>query len=209
MNLRVSRIVTHDTTFHADEVFAVALIKYVGYDVPLMRTRDRVLLAEALEDPTVFVIDVGGVYNPAMLNFDHHQDLSLPSAAGLVYQFLKPVFPETLHAHFDAFFSAIDAVDTNRNNIYALLHTLPEGFRNVSSIISGFNRDVTDRAVQNAQFNVAAKVAFLVIQNENHAALEHARSERNTLSVRFCLTMLPFSRPSIRYGRKKGIIILQ
>ncbi|MCP1384854.1 MYG1 family protein [Runella salmonicolor] len=178
-NFKVSRIITHDTTFHADEVFAVALLKICGFhEVPVIRTRRKEILEDALLDPTAFVIDVGGSYNPGMLNFDHHQDTSLPSAAGLIWKMMNYCFHDDLIPHFDAFFAAIDAVDTNRDNIYELLHTLPEGFRNASSIISGFNRDVTDPQEQKEQFNDAVNVAMMILQNEHHSAIEHVRSEK-------------------------------
>lgn len=83
MNYRL--IVTHDGLFHADEVLAIETILFlVGYDIPVVRTRDKAKLAEYLVDPTVLVLDVGGDYNPAMGNFDHHQDKELMATNMLV-----------------------------------------------------------------------------------------------------------------------------
>jgi uncharacterized UPF0160 family protein len=61
-------IATHDGSFHADEVFAVATLMLLGEHVEVIRTRDREALARA--DAR---IDVGFRYDPATGDFDHHQ----------------------------------------------------------------------------------------------------------------------------------------
>ncbi len=70
-------IVTHSGTFHADEVFATALI-LLNYDlnfddVNVVRTRDNTVLESAIVDPSIFVLDVGRVFDGENKNFDHHQ----------------------------------------------------------------------------------------------------------------------------------------
>jgi uncharacterized UPF0160 family protein len=83
-------VVTHNGSFHADDVFAVATLQLVfGVDaLTIVRTRD-----EALIDAADIVVDVGGQYNAASLRFDHHQpgapvrENGIPYAAfGLVWQ---------------------------------------------------------------------------------------------------------------------------
>lgn len=93
---RAPVIVTHDGTFHADEVLAVSMLRllpaYAG--ATLVRTRDDAALAAA-----DVVVDVGCVYDPDARRYDHHQPgfhatLVTPSSvratplssAGLVYQ---------------------------------------------------------------------------------------------------------------------------
>ena len=61
-------IATHDGSFHADEVFAIATLALLGEPVEIVRTRDRHRLAEA--DVRV---DVGFRHDPASGDFDHHQ----------------------------------------------------------------------------------------------------------------------------------------
>jgi uncharacterized UPF0160 family protein len=61
-------IATHDGSFHADEVFAVAALMLLGEPVSVIRTRDRETLARA-----DVRIDVGFRYDPATGDFDHHQ----------------------------------------------------------------------------------------------------------------------------------------
>jgi uncharacterized UPF0160 family protein len=61
-------IVTHGGKFHADDAWAVATLKVLYPDADLVRTRDPAIIATA-----DFVIDVGGVWDPASGRFDHHQ----------------------------------------------------------------------------------------------------------------------------------------
>ena len=63
----MERVITHDGVFHADEVFAIALWKkYVNSNIEIIRTRDTDMQADMF-------IDIGGVYSPDELLFDHHQ----------------------------------------------------------------------------------------------------------------------------------------
>jgi uncharacterized UPF0160 family protein len=64
------RIITHSGTFHADELFACAaiLIFLDGKPYEIIRTRDH----EVIETGD-YVVDVGGIYDPAINRFDHHQ----------------------------------------------------------------------------------------------------------------------------------------
>ncbi|MGZ6696423.1 MAG: MYG1 family protein [Solirubrobacteraceae bacterium] len=59
---------THDGSFHADEVFALAALSLLHDDLRITRTRDRDALAAA--DVRV---DVGFAGDPATGDFDHHQ----------------------------------------------------------------------------------------------------------------------------------------
>ena len=61
-------VATHSGTFHADDVFAFAILRAATAGaVELIRTRDGGLLAAA-----DVVFDVGGVYDREARRFDHH-----------------------------------------------------------------------------------------------------------------------------------------
>lgn len=64
----VKTIVTHNGIFHADDVFAVAILRAIFPLVSIVRTRDQKITT--LADVAV---DVGHEYNPARGRFDHHQ----------------------------------------------------------------------------------------------------------------------------------------
>lgn len=80
-------VVTHNGVFHTDEVFAVALLEvFTGKTCKVIRTRDM----DLIQDHKIkgdFIIDVGGEFNGKTL-FDHHQDSSLKSSAGLILDYL-------------------------------------------------------------------------------------------------------------------------
>jgi len=69
-------IVTHNGSFHADDVFAVAALRLVlesNHDIEVIRTRDQEII-----DKADYVVDAGLVYEPEKNCFDHHQ----PGKAG-------------------------------------------------------------------------------------------------------------------------------
>jgi uncharacterized UPF0160 family protein len=61
-------IATHDGSFHADEVFAIAAIGLLGEPLEVLRTRARDVLARA-----DMRVDVGFRHDPTTGDFDHHQ----------------------------------------------------------------------------------------------------------------------------------------
>lgn len=61
-------IATHSGKFHADDVCAVAVLDIVFPGCELVRTRDPEKIRQA-----DFVVDVGGIWDPAAGRFDHHQ----------------------------------------------------------------------------------------------------------------------------------------
>ena len=129
------QIATHSGTFHCDEVVAVSMLKMlVNNDFVLTRSRDQ-----AKPDLADIVVDVGGVFDPSICRFDHHQrgfeeyftdayqTKSKLSSAGLVYkyfgrQLLKETFncPERFVDRvfakiYDNFILSIDAIDNGVN----------------------------------------------------------------------------------------------
>ena len=62
------RVATHPGNFHADDVFAIAVLELVHGELEIVRTRDPE--AQAAADLRV---DVGGNHDPETGDFDHHQ----------------------------------------------------------------------------------------------------------------------------------------
>lgn len=80
--------VTHDGTFHADDVFAAAALRMAFPHVRIVRSRDASRIAAA-----DIVFDVGGIHSDATRRYDHHMidgparpDGSLYSSFGLVWR---------------------------------------------------------------------------------------------------------------------------
>ncbi|WEF32720.1 MYG1 family protein [Pseudoduganella chitinolytica] len=61
-------IVTHNGKFHADDAWAVAVLHILFPQAEIVRTRDQAII-----DSADFVVDVGGIWDPATGRFDHHQ----------------------------------------------------------------------------------------------------------------------------------------
>lgn len=67
--LKIKTMAVHDVTFHADDVFAAMLIRAIYPGLKIIRTRDPEIL-----DKCDLVADVGFIYDPDKLRFDHHQE---------------------------------------------------------------------------------------------------------------------------------------
>lgn len=73
----IKKLVTHNGSFHADDIFACATLSLVfekhGEQFEIIRTRDKEII-----DAADYVFDVGHIYDEATNRFDHHQ----PGGAG-------------------------------------------------------------------------------------------------------------------------------
>ncbi len=87
--VKVKSVAVHDGFFHADDVFAVAMLKLIYSDLKVVRTRD----IEEMRGVDMRV-DVGRKYDFDSMDFDHHQvggagkrDNRIPFAsAGLIWK---------------------------------------------------------------------------------------------------------------------------
>ena len=61
-------IVTHSGKFHADDAWAVAVLDILFPHCEIIRTRDQAAI-----DAADFAVDVGGIWEPLLGRFDHHQ----------------------------------------------------------------------------------------------------------------------------------------
>jgi uncharacterized UPF0160 family protein len=176
-------LITHSGLFHADEVFAVALLqKYLLQNFNIVRTRDQNIINEGLENPQVFVIDVGLKSEPENLNFDHHQN-SLPIASNmLVFDWLieSEKISNLLAKELRLFMQGISIFDTGYNDIIKKWDDFNpyHQFRNLSGIISGFNRNPNDANIQDSQFNEAVKFASIILENEIFSAWERVKAHQ-------------------------------
>lgn len=161
------KIITHDGTFHTDEVFAIALLKkFVKSNIEVIRTRDEKTLEEAKKDKSVYVIDVGREYNFSMRNFDHHQrefnfrwkEGILYSSCGLVWNYLKKrgylkkYSYKTLKSIENKLIKKID------------LHDNGETFWSLSNMVKICNREENTME----DFEKALHVASIYIDNTFH-----------------------------------------
>lgn len=143
---------THDGTFHADEVTACALLLlFELIDLgKVHRTRDPNILASC-----EYVCDVGGIYDPSIKRFDHHQadykgDLS---SAGMVWSYLKDkgIIDDATYLFFNR--SLIIGIDAHDNG--KVSHDI--GTCTFSQVVSNFVPPFYDAEpeVQNEAFQQA------------------------------------------------------
>jgi len=95
----MDKIITHDGIFHADDAMAVALLLEFVKDVRVLRTRE--VTKEDKNNPNIWIVDVGGEYDPALHNFDHHHDAALPSACHLVLFYLLSIKKVTVDEYLE------------------------------------------------------------------------------------------------------------
>jgi len=85
--MKAQLIITHPGSAHFDEVTAVSLILAVYADTEFRIERREPVPAE-LDDPDVWVVDIGDRHEPEKHNFDHHQSMGCPAAFVLVAEYL-------------------------------------------------------------------------------------------------------------------------
>lgn len=143
---------THDGAFHADETTACALLilfNQIDRD-RIVRTREPEKLAHC-----EFVCDVGGLYDPKLKRFDHHQsEYQGPlSSAGMIWRYLKDqkVIESDLYEYVNH--SLIVGIDAHDNGKVCQ----ESGTCNFSHVISNFVPMVYDAEpeVQNEAFGMA------------------------------------------------------
>lgn len=174
-------ILTHSGMFHADEVFACALLKLIYGEIEVTRTRDIEIIKQAQGNKDVCVIDVGERFEAEANNFDHHQNMDLPASAGLVWDAFKDKWIEdkpVTNKIYENLIKGIDAIDKNTDNILMQIEDLSFCVRSISQVIGGFNRDPNDHELQQKQFYQAVDLAVDVLNNEKYKAEGQYRSEK-------------------------------
>lgn len=166
-------IATHDGTFHADEVFAIAALKLLPEPVEVLRTRNREVIADA-----DLRIDVGFSYDPSSGDFDHHQrEFDLARENGIGYASFGLIWrehgaricgdAEVAEALEQTLVQAIDANDTGQQ----ITQFLIEGVRpmNVNAVIGGFNSrwdEVLSEEQERERFDAALGLAGGILERE-------------------------------------------
>ncbi len=125
----MKKIVTHNSSFHADDVFAVATLQIyldnISEKYTVIRSRD-----EDIINSGDYVVDVGHVYDEDENRFDHHQEsfkefgyLKIPySSFGLVWKHFGKEITENKHVWEKIRNEFVTIIDANDNG---LLTSLP------------------------------------------------------------------------------------
>jgi uncharacterized UPF0160 family protein len=181
----IQKIITHDGLFHADEVFACALLQCVFGEIPIVRTRD--LTIDDMNDPTIWVVDVAQVYNPELGLFDHHQDGRLESSNMLVLIALKgfDYIDMSLYLALRGAFQSISNIDCGGYEGY-------NGFQ-VNSLIKSLNSLPETKDDKDKNFLTAVSIAKLYItakmldcSREEESRDDFEAGDEPTMGVRVC-----------------------
>ena len=179
-------IATHDGSFHADEVFAIAALGLLGGPVQVLRTRDRDALGAA-----DLRVDVGFRDDAATGDFDHHQrgfDAARPNGVryasfGLVWrEFGARVCDgdrEVADAVDETLVAPVDANDTGQ----PLTRSLIEGIHpmTVNAVIGGLNARWDEELAaeqERERFDAAVSLAAGILAREVASAASGRRAAR-------------------------------
>ena len=163
----MTTIQVHDGTFHCDELAAIVIYSIFNNidlnDINIIRSRK-------IYDADV-VMDVGGVYDPANMKFDHHQEtFNLKRSNGIKFASAGLVLRWVIMSTKDnAVWKALDKeliqqIDALDNGITICEPTIEKVFPvDLSKIINDFNAtwdDETDR------FDEALRFMEMIIKNK-------------------------------------------
>jgi uncharacterized UPF0160 family protein len=179
-------IATHDGSFHADEVFAIAALELLGEPTEVLRTRDRDALAGA-----DVRIDVGFRYDPATGDYDHHQrEFAGVRANGVRFASFGLIWREFGVRVCEGDQEVADAVEASlvqgvdANDIgQQLTETLVQGVHalTVNGIIGGFNPrwdETLTPEQERLRFREAVDLARGILAREVLSAASGRRSAR-------------------------------
>lgn len=171
---KIHLVATHNGTFHADDVFAIAILRIVYSGLKIVRTRDK----KELENADIRV-DVGGTYSFSTSDFDHHQkggagerENGIPYAsAGLIWKHFgrKLVSSDEVFEQIDK--KIIQYVDANDVGISGYRVEELEPYT-ISDFISGLNPHWPDVSAElfNSYFEEAVSMIVSLLRREIDSA---------------------------------------
>jgi len=205
-NIVLRSLGTHDGSFHADEVTACAfllLYNFIDFD-KIIRTRDQEKLATC-----EIVCDVGGIYDPKIKRFDHHQATYQGSfsSAGMILKYLKDekIMDEATYHYFNVcLVRGVDAVDNGKS-------PSPVGYCSFSAVIANFvpvRHDAEDKIMDGAFFQAVEfvlghlrrlRAKFEFIQENKSTVEEEMKKNQKVLIFE---TSMPWIESFFEYGGK-------
>jgi uncharacterized UPF0160 family protein len=179
------QVATHPDNFHADDVFAVAVLGLVHGPLDVVRTRDP-----ERQRAADLRVDVGGRDDPATGDFDHHQKGGAGArpngiryaSFGLVWREHGAALaggPEAAAAIDERLVQGVDANDTGQT----ITEPLVDGIRpmTVSGVVAALNPAWDEELApeqEDARFAQAVELATGIVQREVAGAAALHRAQR-------------------------------
>jgi uncharacterized UPF0160 family protein len=179
------RVATHPGTFHADDVFAFAVLGVVHGPPEIVRTRD-----EALQAACDVRVDVGGRSDPSTGDFDHHQRGGAGERAngirlasfGLVWREYGERLAgsaEAAAAVDERIVQGVDANDTGQEIARPLVDDIRP--KTVSGVVAAmkpvWEEELTPEQ-EDARFAEAVQLATGILRRELEGATAFARAQQ-------------------------------
>lgn len=169
--------VTHNGKFHADEVFATAVLMHLYPELSVIRSRSTTAIESA-----DFVYDVGGAYDHHTKRYDHHQNGALKREDGLTRSAFGLIWLHYGKAYCnndEAVWNAIDkklvrGIDAGDNGESRAIRDSRAPEFDISQVIELFN-PIPDKydEIADAQFALAVGYASTILSR----LTERIRSE--------------------------------
>ena len=167
---KIETIAVHSGRFHADDVFAVAILKLIYPNLKVIRTRNEQILSQV--DARV---DVGMKYNPETNDFDHHQSggagkrkNGIPYASvGLIWKHFGEILANQREVWEDIDERIIQYIDLDDTGIdtYTAKETIPY---TIADFIHGLNPHWPQKseALYDENFEKAVSMILISLQQE-------------------------------------------
>jgi len=191
MRTNNKKLITHNGSFHADDVFACAtlslLLEKKGEKFEIIRTRDPEIIKNG-----DYVFDVGGIYDENANRFDHHQkefsekrdDLFFYSSFGLVWK----KFGVELTGSEEAFelidkrlVAPIDANDNGFDLVEIKYNVSPYNIENFfHSMCPSWSENILE---MNKNFDKCVSIAKVVLEREIIYAKDFIQAQREVKEI--------------------------
>jgi len=177
----LNKVYTHKGVFHADEVSAIALLKVFYNDKIDVERVPHQQDFTGIRNGEVFIIDIGGLYEPETYSFDHHQfrpEDQVLSSAGMILLWLRTAgfIPTELYQILRKdYISDIDLNDIG------LKKSEPN---ELSSIVSCYNLDKPNSYEQDNAFEDAVSMVMRVFSSVKRRYESDVKAKEKILSLK-------------------------
>lgn len=175
----IKTIITHNGSFHADDVFAAATLLLVFPDAKIIRTRDPEIMKTG-----DIVFDVGRIYDGDKF-FDHHQEggagrrengISYASF-GLIWKKFSTQICGEMEAEIvdKKLVQVVDALDNGIDLFEPKTEVLNYS---IGSLVGAFNKTFLEQKNNDECFDEIVEIAKKIIKREIEGAKEEIASEK-------------------------------